>query len=264
MSRLLPRNRAPQRGVPAWWSVRDQSDSERTIYLYGMIGGGWFEDGATADGVVQQIRDFSGATLNVRINSPGGLVFEGIAIANAMRAHPARVNIFVDGLAASIASVIAVSGDRTTMMPNSQMMIHEASGGCMGNAADMRKTAEMLDSVSENIADAYATRTGGAVGDWRNLMHAETWYNAAEAVAAGLADEVSDASAPPDDANPQAISTEQLAAFRFAGRDKAPAPVILPRATKDPGPATVPDQPSAKVGVDPDAFLSALRRVAFT
>jgi ATP-dependent protease ClpP protease subunit len=265
---LLPRNRAPQLKPDSWWSVRNQSESEKTLYLYGIVGGGWFEEGATADNVVSEIRDFTGSTLNVRVNSPGGLVFEGIAIANALRAHPAKVNIYVDGLAASIASVIAVSGDSTVMMPNSQMMIHEASGGCLGNAEDMRKTAGMLDSISENIAGAYADRTRGDVGTWRAMMKAETWYNAAEAVAAGLADEVSEARPPEDPTATARFDVDQLRAqgFRFGSREQAPAPIIEPRnstdQTREPDPVEPPATPSENhSGVDINAFLSALREV---
>jgi hypothetical protein len=103
--------------------------------------------------------------MRVRINSPGGSVFEGIAIANALRAHPATVTVQVDGIAASIASVIAMAGDRVEMAPNSMLMIHEASGVCMGDMAEMTKMAEVLDLISTNIANAYADRVATGPGE---------------------------------------------------------------------------------------------------
>src|SRR5262249_39117748 len=156
--------------------------------------------------------EFNGHTLNVHINSPGGSVFEGIAVQNILANHPATVNISVDGLAASIASVIAMAGDKITMCPGSMMMIHEASGLAWGHAADMRQLADVLDKISGTLADAYALRAGGEAADWRTAMHAETWYTADEAVAAGLADEVGRAPVKPatnaegDEAPPPAMS----------------------------------------------------------
>jgi hypothetical protein len=120
-------------------------------------------------------------------------VFDGIAIANALRAHKGDVTTVVDGLAASIASVIAQAGRQRVMQANSMMMIHDAFGLCMGNAAEMAAMAETLGKVSDNIADVYASRSGrGTADSWRGEMRAERWYTADEAVAAGLADRVGD------------------------------------------------------------------------
>lgn len=269
--RLTPRNRSaarPAAGAP-WWRIENSGDSERTIYLHGVVGGDWFGDGATPENVVRDIQDFTGSTLNVRINSPGGAVFDGIAIANALRAHPANVTIYVDGLAASIASVIAVSGDKTVMMPNTQMMIHNASGVCFGMASDMRKAADMLDSVTGNIADAYTDRAGGERADWLARMEAETWYTAAEAVAAGLADEVAPARNAPttgDDRDPSELASERdpselfedamrlvpVGLFGHHGRADAPAPQLHNRRN----PPDAPPVPVVKVNAE--AFRLAL------
>src|SRR5690606_38136643 len=117
-------------------------------------------------------------------------VFDGVAIYNALRDHPADVAVRVDGLAASAASFIAQAGDKVTMNRGSQLMIHDAWGLCIGPAADMRETAALLDRVSDTIAGLYAARAGGTVEDWREAMLAESWYSAEEAVEANLADEV--------------------------------------------------------------------------
>jgi ATP-dependent protease ClpP protease subunit len=178
-----------QHGVEAktWYRITDSSADEAEVMLYDEIGGWW---GATADDFIRDLRAISAPKVRVRVNSPGGSVFEGVAIANAIRGLQAEVTIQVDGIAASIASVIAMAGDRVVMMPNTTLMIHDASGVCMGNAADMAEMEELLDLISDNIADAYAARAGGTRDEWRARMRAETWYLPEDAVEAGLADEV--------------------------------------------------------------------------
>lgn len=180
-------------GVEArsWYRITNQAGGdEAEILLYDEIGGWW---GCTAEELVDELRDITAPNIRVRINSPGGSVFEGIAIANALRAHPANVIVQVDGLAASIASVIAMAGDRVEMAPQTMLMIHDASGVCYGNATDMEEMGQLLDLLSDNIADAYAARAGGTRDEWRALMRAETWYLPEAAVEAGLADEATHA-----------------------------------------------------------------------
>lgn len=129
-------------------------------------------------------------TVELLINSPGGDVFDGLAIVNTMRAHQARTVAVVQGIAASAASFIAAAADELVMAPNSTLMIHDAWGICVGNATDMAATAGMLDKTSGNLAEIYAAKAGTPVDEWREAMKAETWYTADEAVAAGLADRV--------------------------------------------------------------------------
>jgi ATP-dependent protease ClpP protease subunit len=191
-------------------SVTPPTPNEAEVLLYDVIGG-WF--GIYADEFLAELRQVTAPKMRVRINSPGGSVFEGIAIANALRAHPATVAVQVDGIAASIASVIAMAGDRIEMAPNSMLMIHEASGACMGPASEMTKMAEVLDLISTNISNAYADRTGTDAGAWRDAMKAETWYLPDDAVAAGLADAA--LSAVPESPNapeePEEDDAEELA-----------------------------------------------------
>jgi ATP-dependent Clp endopeptidase proteolytic subunit ClpP len=202
-----------------WYRIANSLGSgPAQVHIYDEIGY-W---GITASDFVRELSALNVTEIDLHLNSPGGEIFDGIAICNALRSHPATVTTYVDGLAASIASVIAMAGDRIVMAPNSQLMIHDGSGLCIGNAADMRQMAELLDRQSNNIAEVYAARAGGTVEDWRALMEAETWYTAEEAVTAGLADEVASARSLTDDNSPE--NSWDLSIFRYPSRSEAPAP----------------------------------------
>jgi len=138
--------------------------------------------------------------IDLHLNSPGGEVYEAIAILNALRQHPARVVAMVDGIAASAASFIAAGVDELVMGQNTDLMIHDAWGIAIGPAALMRDTAERLDHISDNIASIYAGKAGGTVPEWRERMLAETWLSADQAVESGLADSVVGAPAQDEDA----------------------------------------------------------------
>lgn len=175
--------------------------------------------------------------IRLHINSPGGDVFDGIAIMNALRSHQARIVAIVDGIAASAASFIACSADETIMAPNSELMIHDAWGLCVGNAAEMIAMAEMLDHISENIASIYAAKAGTEVTPWRDAMAKESWYSAAEAVTAGLADSVAPTTAAGDET---AKNRHDLSIFTYAGRQVAPAPTAPEAAPASPAEPTAP------------------------
>jgi ATP-dependent protease ClpP protease subunit len=205
----------------AWYSIRNATDSdEAEVMLYDEIGG-WY--GSTADQFIADLRGITAPNLRVRINSPGGSVFEGIAIANALRSHPGNVTVQVDSVAASIASVIAMAGNRVEMAPNSMLMIHDASGLCMGNAADMEEMAQLLALISDNIADAYVAKAGGTREQWREAMQTESWYLPEDAVAAGLADEAlavpkkGEPVEAPDEDEPDMARAWDLAAYGYTG-----------------------------------------------
>ncbi|MCT2591143.1 Clp protease ClpP [Streptomyces sp. N2-109] len=233
-----------------WYRIDNLAGDEADVMLYGEIG--WL--GNDAEEFVREIKQLRSTQINLHLSSPGGSVFDGIAIMNGLRSHPANVTIYIDSLAASIASVIAMAGDKVVMRSASELMIHEAAGLSLGNADDMREMAELLDRQSNKIAAIYAERAGGTVEDWRAAMKVETWYSAEEAVAAGLADEVMPPRRNPAEepaAEPRA--TWDLTVFRYAGREEAPAPApaaksampvvgeagqcILPAATATPQPA---------------------------
>lgn len=221
-------------------TVSEPKDGVATIRLYDVIdswGGPW---GISAQEVAEALDKLGDVTeIRLHINSPGGEIFEGIAIKNVLRAHAARVVAVVDGLAASAASFIAVTADETVMAPNTQLMIHDGWGICVGPAEDMRKTADLLDHLSDNIAAMYAAKAGGPTADWRALMLAETWFSADEAVAAGLADRVDGAAAAGEDGPENRFD---LSVFKYAGRAAAPAPNLsrAPAAAVPPAPATPP------------------------
>lgn len=171
----------------------DESDAppvtSTDVLIYEEIGGSW---GISADEFVQELNDITSDVINVRINSPGGAVFDAIAIYNALIAHPATIRVQVDALAASAASIIAMAGDEIVMMVGSQLMIHDAAGVEAGNAAAMKEMSDFLDKQSDNIATIYAARPNADSDPkyWRDLMLAETWLFATEAVDLGLADSV--------------------------------------------------------------------------
>lgn len=188
-SRQRMSNLAGQQRPAGWFRMSAAEGAGPTrVDIYDEIGGGgWFNDGVTAIDFIQQLAGING-DIEVHINSPGGDVFDGLAIYNSLAQRPGNVTTVVDGLAASAASFIAMAGKQRIIAPGAMMMIHDASGVCIGNSADMRELAELLDKVSDNIASIYADHdaTGGGA-DWRAAMKAETWYTADEAVAAGLA-----------------------------------------------------------------------------
>lgn len=168
------------------WFKISNSNSTAEISIFDEIG--WDVTASDFQAELNALGDI--AEIRLHVCSPGGSVFDGISIYNALRRHPAKVTTYIDSIAASAASVIAMAGDRVLVEPQATLMIHEASAVCIGNAADMRETADLLDRVSGVIAGVYAASAGGTVTAWRTAMKAETWYSAEEAVAAGLADEV--------------------------------------------------------------------------
>jgi ATP-dependent protease ClpP protease subunit len=130
------------------------------------------------------------AGLTVRINSPGGSVFDGIAIYNALKRHNALITVWIDGIAASIASIIAMAGDEVVMPENAMLVLHDPSGLVAGTAADMRAMADALDKMKTGMVAAYRDKSGRDDAEIEALMQAETWLSAREAVALGLADRV--------------------------------------------------------------------------
>ena len=177
-----------------WFEINAKTDDKAEIFLYSDIGF-W---GSTAEDFAAELKDVTASEIPVRINSSGGSVFDGIAIFNALRTHPARITTQVDSLAASIASVIAQAGDHRIMMEASEMVIHEATGIAIGaTEADMREVADILKTQTEKIAGIYATRKGDgrSKSHFLSLMKAGgsnlgTFLSDQGAVDEGLADEV--------------------------------------------------------------------------
>lgn len=181
------RERATPRNNVRWYDIRNADGDKAVLRIYDEIH--WLF-GVTPEDFARELDEITASEIEVQINSPGGDVFDGIAIYNALRAHNARITTRVDGIAASIASVIAQAGDHRIMLSGSQMMIHEAWGLAIGPAGDMREMADLLDKQTANIAAIYAERSGGDADEFRQKMASETWLTAEETVDADLADEV--------------------------------------------------------------------------
>lgn len=200
-----------------------------TMYLYDVIdewGGYW---GVSSSEFAEALSEVGSDvdTIQLRINSPGGDVFEAIAIKNLLASHPAKVVAIVDGFAASAASFIAVAADETVMGENSELMIHDAHALARGNAEAFTAWAADLHRISDNIASIYAKKAPTmSTAEWRAVMVAEKWYPAEEAVSVGLADRVG---APDEGSTSNASSARrQFAAELGAVRTAAHGPVDTP------------------------------------
>lgn len=200
--------------------------SKAILYLYDVIdSSGWF--GVSASDFVRDLVALDVDAIDLHINSPGGDVYDAIAMYNSLKQHKATVTTYIDGIAASAASYLALAGDQVIIARNAEMMIHDAWGFCSGNAQDFARYAKDLDRVSSNIADIYAQKAGGKQSEWRDAMLAETWYSHDEAVAAGLADSVLDSDFK---AEFEEMSAKfDLGMFAYANRGSAPTPYMPER-----------------------------------
>ncbi|WP_322990408.1 head maturation protease, ClpP-related [Hoeflea sp.] len=180
-----------------------ESTDDTTISMFEVIGEDWWTGGGvTAKRISAALRSIGDKDVTVKINSPGGDMFEGIAIYNLLRAHKAKVTVEVLGWAASAASIIAMAGDEIRMGVGTFMMVHNAWGVVIGNRHDMRASADLFDGFDSAIADIYEARTGGKRADIEKLMDAETFMGPSEAVKIGFADAIDDGiSAPESDAS---------------------------------------------------------------
>lgn len=158
------------------------------IYLYEAIGEGWF-GGITAKSFSDSIKELGSVNaMDIYINSPGGSVFDGIAIYNQIKRHPAtEKTMHVDGIAASIASIIAMAGTEIRIADNGMFMIHDPWGMTIGTASEMRKQADALDKIRGTLLDTYVAKTGGDAKQISQWMTDETWMTADESVARGFA-----------------------------------------------------------------------------
>lgn len=162
------------------------------IHVYDVIGKGFLEDGVTAEGVRSELEAAGGGEVTVRINSPGGSAFEGVAIKNLLDSYEGTVNIKIDGLAASAASVIALAGQSVEMADGAMLMIHDPWDVTVGNEADHNSAATALGKVADSLAGMYSRRGNQDTTTFRDLMKEETWLTAEEAIELGLADSTSE------------------------------------------------------------------------
>lgn len=225
---------------PQWYRMEAEENADAAdVYIYDVIDSWW---GVNASQFVKELAALDVSTINLYVNSPGGSVFDGTAIMNAIRRHKAHVVATVDGLAASAASFIIQAADEVVMGFGTELMIHDASAICWGNAKDMEDTASVLNKLSQTIAEVYAERAGGTPEEWREAMLAETWYSAEEAVAAGLADRVEKRKTDEDASN-----KFDLSVFAHAGRRNAPAPPVPENHERRPGLSLVNGSPLSRV-----------------
>jgi len=178
---LAPGNGSAQ----GWYRVTGQAEERAQVYVYDTIG--W---DTPASEFVRALSEITAPIIDMRVNSPGGLVWDGLDIYSALKGHPSRVEAVVTGIAASAASVILQGADHIAVEQAARIMIHRSSGIAIGNMHDLRETADVLEGIDQSAAEIYQARAGGPVDAWLAAMDKTTWYPAAAAVEAGLADTV--------------------------------------------------------------------------
>lgn len=182
-----------------YWDMKMSADNseEADVFIYGdIVRYQWDEEDTTATSFKEDLDDLGDiSTINLYINSPGGSVFEGVAIHNMIKRHKAKVNVHVDALAASIASVIAMAGDTIFMPRNSMLMIHNPWTFAIGNAKELRKTADDLDRIGGSAVQSYLQKAGDKLDEeeLQQMLDEETWLSADEAYQYGLCDVVEEA-----------------------------------------------------------------------
>jgi ATP-dependent Clp protease protease subunit len=172
-----------------WYSIKNVSDSVINISIHDEIGL-W---GVNASDFIKDLRaNQSAKSINLSIHSPGGSVLDGLAMYNALVSHPAKIYAHVEGIAASAASFILMAADQITMPEDAFIMIHNAHGGAMGDANDLRDVADVIEKLQDSIINIYEKRTGKNREDLAEMMNAETWMNANESLEHGFIDTISD------------------------------------------------------------------------
>ena len=173
------------------YSFRNEADSY-SLNIYDSIGDDGWGGGVTVSAIENELGNANNKPLNIYINSNGGEVFVGFAIYNIIKRYSGYKTVYIDGLAASIASVIALAGNKVIMSKASMMMIHNASGFCMGNAEEMKKVVNALEQINEVIRDVYKEKTNLDDETLKTLMDEETFMTANECLEYGFADEISE------------------------------------------------------------------------
>lgn len=212
------------------WKMKASADKQADIFIYGeIVSYQWDDTDTTASSFKKDLDDLGDVDIiNLHINSPGGNVFEGVAIGNMLKQHKAKVNVYVDALAASIASVIAMSGDTIFMPKNSMLMVHNPSSCVWGNAKDMRKTADDLDKIGLSMQTTYLAKAGDKLDQTKlqELLDNSTWLTADEAYSYGLCDVV-------EAANDAAAYINEEWIARYGNAPKNLVTLANPKATLD-------------------------------
>jgi ATP-dependent Clp protease protease subunit len=204
--------------MASWYAIRARGTGAE-VAIYDEIGA----YGVSAKGFLAELGALpEGMPVDLRLNSPGGSVFDAVAIHNALKRHEGPVTVWIDGIAASAASYIAMAGDEIVMPENAFLMIHDPAGLVMGTADDMRAMAEALDKVKGSLVSGYAEKSGRTPEEVSALMGAETWFDAADAVAQGFADRL--------------IEPVRIAARFDIGRFRNAPPVLVEQVEAEPEP----------------------------
>lgn len=266
--------------LKSWFNVANQTSDSADVEIYDEIGG----FGVSAREFVKSLRGLEGKHINLRINSPGGSIIDGQAIITALKRHAAGFTAWVDGLAASMASVIACAAQKCYMADGAMMMIHRASTVSMGDAEDLRKDADLLEKFEKGLVNVYATKTGMEAGEIAKMLDAETWLDSLEAVALGFADGITDNSPAMAKVSPSDLKARfdnfrlRMEANESPAVETAPevavesvtdaptaepvvetapeAPVAEPEAAPAPE-AAEPDAPAVEIAVEPVAQAKA-------
>lgn len=172
-------------------AIHNAENSTTEITIYGVIGDSWWEDSVSAKEIDDVLNAAGTNDIVINLNSPGGDAFDGISIYNRLKRHAGNIKIYVDGWACSAASIIAMAADELIMGAGSMLMIHEASTFAWGKKGDFLSTADMLAKLDDSIVDVYMTKTNKERNEVIQLLEAETWFTANEAVEMGFADEES-------------------------------------------------------------------------
>lgn len=186
MSNKLIQLLAQNNGKGRPFEIKNEA-GEATVYLYDAIGGYW---GVSAEDFVRELNALDADTIHLRINSPGGDVFDGRAMQTALAQHKARVVAHIDGLAASAATFVALGADEVVMSEGAFFMVHKGWTMQVGNADEMRETAALLDKVDASLSADYQRKTGAEAAQVEQWMADETWFSAEEAVEHGFADRI--------------------------------------------------------------------------
>lgn len=178
------------------FEIRCRTESLAEIELYGAIGESFFEDSISAKDFSEQIKKLPSSIkeIHLRVNSPGGSVFDGMTMYERLRTHPAKVVAYIDGLAASIASIIVMAADEIVIGDGGMMMIHKPITGVYGNSIEMERMIDILDKIESQMITIYAKKTGMSRAEISASLASETWYTADQALELGLADKKIEAS----------------------------------------------------------------------
>jgi ATP-dependent protease ClpP protease subunit len=220
--------------MASWYAIRARGTGAE-VAIYDEIGA----YGVSAKGFLAELGALpEGTPVDLRLNSPGGSVFDAVAIHNALKRHAGPVTVWIDGIAASAASYIAMAGDEIVMPENAFLMIHDPAGLVMGTAEDMRAMAEALDKVKGSLVSGYAAKSGRTTEEVSRLMSAETWFDASDAVAQGFADRL--------------VEPVRIAANFDIGRFRNAPPVLVEQVEAELEPGAEPDDAEVEANEDTD------------